>query len=188
MREAPTNEIIADVRDFRSDVGVLYLDKNNTRVLNKAFDDANLQFTPLFEVPVHVFVGEGHPLAGHDIIEPDELADYPRYSFEQGTTNSFYFSEEPLGQIPHKRNIRYSDRATLTNLLTDFDGYTLATGVLTSEMQRGIVSIPLASDIKMTIGYLVHRQRKTSELMQAYIDALTAIIKDNADKVTYLGD
>lgn len=29
LREAPTNEIIEDVRDFRSDIGILYTDKNN---------------------------------------------------------------------------------------------------------------------------------------------------------------
>ena len=45
---------------------------------------------------MHVFVGEHHPLAGATLLRPDDLADYPRYSFEQGTTNSFYYSEEPL--------------------------------------------------------------------------------------------
>ena len=188
FREAPTHEIIEDVRDFRSDVGILYIDKDNRRVLQKAFDDANLVFTPLFEAPVNVFVGEDHPLAGRDRIRIEDLDDYPRLSFEQGTTNSFYFSEEPLNHLPHKRNIRYSDRATLTSLLTNFNGYTLSTGVLTPEMQSGIVSIPLESDVTMTVGYLLHKDRRPSALMDAYLDELRGVIKNNADVVAYLGD
>ena len=187
MRETATHEIIEDVKNFRSDVGVLYITKDNSRVLNKAFSDANLTFNPLFEAPVHVFVGEGHPLAARTTISLEELAPYPRYSFEQGTTNSFYFSEEPFGQVPHSKNIRVSDRATYTTLLTDFNGYALSTGVLTPEMQGGIVSIPLATDLKMTVGYLVHENRVASELMQTYIDELKAVVKANPSAVTYIG-
>ena len=51
--------------------------------------------------------------------------------------------EEPLSHVEHSRNIRISDRGTLSNLLTSYNGYTLSTGVLSSEMHTGIVSIPL---------------------------------------------
>lgn len=186
MRETATHEIISDVRDFRSDVGVLYVNDDNARVLRKAFDDGNLEFTPLFEAPVHVFVGEEHPLASKKRIDLEELSEYPRYSFEQGTTNSFYFSEEPLNQIPHDKNIHISDRATLTSLLTDFDGWTLSTGMLTPEMQSGIVSIPLHTDVTMTVGYLVRSDRKPSELMETYIAELRKVIEENHSEAARL--
>ncbi len=188
FREAPTNEIISDVRDFRSDVGILYIDQNNKRVLQKAFEDANLLFNPLFEAPVNVFVGEGHPLASKDRITIEDLEEFPRLSFEQGTTNSFYFSEEPLSHLAHKKNIRCSDRATISSLLTNYQGYLLSTGVLTPEMQSGIVSIPLESDVIMTVGYLLHNDRVPSDLMKSYIAELRKVIKSSGGAVTYLGD
>lgn len=188
MREAATGEIIDDVRTHRSDIGILYLDRNNARVLRTAFDDAKLEFHPLFEAPVNVFVGEHHPLAKRELITLDELEDYPRYSFEQGVANSFFFSEEPLSDTPHRRNIRISDRATLTSLLTDFDGYTLSTGILTPEMQDGIVTIPLDTDLTMTVGYLIHQERKLDALLEAYIDNLRNVIKVNPLVARYLGD
>ena len=157
-------------------------------MLGKAFDDANLEFHPLFEAEAHVFVGEKHPLAGKQIIDPAELEEWPRYSFEQGTENSFYFSEEPLAHLPHKRIIRISDRGTLTNLLTSFNGYTLSTGVLSPEMLRGIVSIPLNADARMRVGYLIHRERKPSELLLAYIQNLQDIVKSNPTVESYLGE
>ena len=188
LREAATGEIISDVASFRSEIGILYTDSFNQRVLGKAFDDANLEFHPLFEAEAHVFVGENHPLAGKQIIDPAELEEWPRYSFEQGTENSFYFSEEPLAHLPHKRIIRISDRGTLTNLLTSFNGYTLSTGVLSPEMLRGIVSIPLNADARMRVGYLIHRERKPSELLLAYIQNLQDIVKSNPTVESYLGE
>lgn len=191
MRETATGEIIDDVRTFRSHIGILYLDSFNKRALTKAFAESSLQFTPLFEVPVHIFVGEHHPLAKNETIKHEELEPWPRYSFEQGTNNSFYYSEEPLSYLPHKRIIRISDRATLTSLLTDFDGYTVATGVLTPEMQsgiqRGIVSIPLETDEKMTVGYLIHKDRKPNELMESYLKELKAVIRANGMVKEYSG-
>lgn len=179
LRECPTRQVIDDVRTFRSEVGVLYLDDYNERVLTKAFEEANISFSPLFNARAHVFVGEHHPLASRTLIKPEDLAAYPRYSFEQGAENSFYYSEEPLGYLPHACNIRFSDRGTLTNLLTSYDGYTISTGVLSSEMHSGIVSIPLDVDDVMRVGYLMHRERKPGQLLLDYIDELHRVIREN---------
>ena len=62
LRETTTAEIIDDVRSFRSEVGILYLDAFNQRVMQKAFDDADVSFYPLFDAGVHVFVGENELL------------------------------------------------------------------------------------------------------------------------------
>lgn len=179
LRECSTAQIIEDVRDFRSEIGILYLDEDNERVLRRAFEDAGLEFAELFRAHAHVFVGEDHPLAGRDLIEPEDLAGYPRYSFEQGRETSFYYSEEPLSSLPHRRTIRITDRGTLTNLLTSHDGYTLSTGVLSAEMHAGIVSIPLDVGETMRVGYLIHKARKPSDLLERYIERLKAIVREN---------
>lgn len=179
LRETRTGEIIDDVRDFRSEIGIIYLSSFNEHVLSRALEDANLAFTPLFEASVHVFVGSHHPLAARTSLKPADLADYPRYSFEQGTANSFYFAEEPLSSLPHARTITISDRGTLTNLLTSHDGYTLSTGVLSHEMQTGITAIPLDVAETMRVGYLMHSERKPSALALRYIEKLVGCIADN---------
>ena len=179
LRECATGQIIDDVRTFRSDVGVLYLDSFNSRVLKKVLSDADLAFFPLFNASVHVFVGERHPLAGRQEVSLKDLEPYPRYSFEQGTANSFYYSEEPFGYLPRDRNIRFTDRGTLTNLLTSFNGYTISTGVLSSEMHAGIVAIPLRVDELMQVGYILHKQRRPGDLLLSYIDELHRVIAEN---------
>lgn len=188
LRETATSDIIEDVKTLRSDIGVLFTDTFNQRVLWKAFDDAGLMFYPLFEAAVHVFVGEHHPLANKKSIDPEELESFPRYAFEQGQSSSFYYAEEPFGYLPHKRNIRISDRGTLTNLLTSYNGYTISTGVLSDEMHTGIASIPLNVDEKMKVGYVLHKDRRPSALCTHYINQLKAIIQANATVTSYLAD
>lgn len=179
LRETTTAQIIEDVSEFRSEVGVLYLDDFNERVLGRALTDARVEFHPLFEAAVHVFVGSHHPLAAKKSVRLDDLEGYARYSFEQGTVNSFHYSEEPLAHIPCAKNIRYTDRGTLTNLLTSYNGYTLSTGVLTDEMQSGIVSVPLVDAPVMRVGYVMHRERRATELVEKYIAELERIIAAN---------
>ena len=93
--------------------------------------------------------------------------------------NSFYYAEEPFSYIPCDRNIRISDRGTLTNLLITSNGYTLSTGVLSNEMQWGMASIPLADAPTMHVGYIMHDERKPSPLLQQYLDELNRIIHAN---------
>lgn len=133
----------------------------------------------LFDAKVHVFVSERHPLARRSQLSLADLTPYTRYSFEQGTSNSFYYAEEPFSYIPCNRNIRVSDRGTLTNLLITSNGYALSTGVLSSEMQWGMASIPLADAPTMHVGYIMHDDRKPSPLLQQYLDELNRIIHAN---------
>ena len=126
-----------------------------------------------------MFVSERHPLARRSQLSLADLTPYTRYSFEQGTSNSFYYAEEPFSYIPCNRNIRVSDRGTLTNLLITSNGYALSTGVLSSEMQWGMASIPLADAPTMHVGYIMHDDRKPSPLLQQYLDELNRIIHAN---------
>lgn len=186
LRETRTADIIEDVKDYRSELGILYLSDFNSKVLTKTFVDAGLTFTPLFTATPHVFVGRQHPLANQKSLTLDDLKDYPRYSFEQGTNNSFFFSEEPFSHLSHKRNITYSDRGTLTNLLTNFNGYTISTGVRSGEMGQGdIVAIPLDEKETMTVGYVCHAERPLSPLAQQYLTKLRALIEANPTVSTY---
>lgn len=188
LRECATGQIIDDVRTFRSEAGILYVDDFNRRVLDRAFSEANVSFYPLFRAGVHVFVSENHPLAKRTVLTPDDLAPYPRYSFEQGTTNSFYYAEEPFSYLPHKKIIRISDRGTLTNLLAHHNGFTLSTGVLSAEMISGIASIPLDTDATMEVGYLMHDERRPNALLMRYIEALREVVAQNPTVTNCLGD
>ncbi|MFY9393451.1 MAG: LysR family transcriptional regulator, partial [Halanaerobiales bacterium] len=116
LRETRTYEIIEDVKNLRSEIGIIYLSDFNEKVITKLLKENHLVFNLLFEAEPHVFISSKHPLAGKNSVTLDDLDDYPFLAFEQGEYNSFYFSEELLSTVPRKKTIYVSDRATLFNL------------------------------------------------------------------------
>ncbi|MFC5630923.1 MULTISPECIES: LysR family transcriptional regulator [Streptococcus] len=178
LRETRTWEIIDDVKNFRSEIGVLFLNNYNRDVLTKLFDDNRLISTPLFTAKPHIFVSKTHPLAKKDLVSIEDLEEYPYFSYDQGIHNSFYFAEEILAHIPHNKSIVVSDRATLFNLLIGLDGYTIATGILNSNLNGdNIASIPLDVDDDIELVYIQHEKANLSKMGEKFIDYLLEEVK-----------
>ena len=177
MRETETDDIINDVATLRSEVGLLYLNKFNETVILKTLKDNNLSFTPLFKAKPHVFVGKDSPLASKKSISLKDLKPYPRLSYEQGSHNSFYFSEEILSTLDCDKELIVRDRATLFNLLVGMDGYTICSGVINETLNGpNIVARPLKVDDYMEIGYIVPNAITPSKLTAAYIEILKSMV------------
>ena len=177
LRETQTYEIIEDVAKMRSEIGILFLNDFNEKVITKILKSNELEFHDLFVAKPHVFISRSHPLADRQIITNEELESYPYLSFEQGEHNSFYFSEEIFSASERKKNIRVRDRATLFNLLIGLNGYTVCSGVIDKKLNgKDIIAVPLADESDMRIGYITHRKGMLSRLGTTYLDALSKYI------------
>lgn len=177
LRETKTYEIIEDVKNLKSELGILYINEFNKKVLNKLFKDNNLKFTTLFQAKPHIFISVKNPLTRKSFVTLEDLEQYPCLSFEQGEYNSFHFSEEILSTISRKKSIRVSDRATLFNLLIGLNGYTISTGVITPDLNGdNIVSVPLKVDEDIIVGYITHKSIVPSRLSAVYIEKLKLLI------------
>ncbi len=173
VHETRTNEVIEFVRDYRSELGILYLNEFNRKALQKIFSENGLEFTELFDCDVFVYLSNEHPLAGKEKIAFEELKDYPCLSFEQGNYNSFYFAEEVLSTYSYKQLIKANDRATLLNLMVGLNGYTLCSGILCDNLNGSDYwAVKLKSDEVMTIGYLKRKGIALSPLGQKYLEEI----------------
>ena len=173
IREEQTHEIIEDVAHMRSELGILYLSNRNREVIEKMLTANDLVFERLFTASPHVFLSSEHPLAGRSHVSLDDLEPYPFLSYEQGSYNSFYFSEEITSTLDRRRNIRVRDRATLFNLLIGLDGYTACSGVISHELNGpSIIAIPLDVDEYMDIGTITRKNITLSRYGKAYLEAL----------------
>ncbi|WP_430602102.1 hypothetical protein IGJ02_002346 [Enterococcus sp. DIV0724b] len=179
FRETQTNNIIEDVSTFQSELGILYLNTFNEKVIRKLLKEKKLIFHPLFTAHPHVFISKKNPLVGKKSVTLADLEDYPYLSFEQGQFNSFHFSEEILSTRYHKKSIRVSDRATLFNFLIGLDGYTISSGVLSRELNdENIVALPLEVDETMEIGWIHPAQMSLSLMGEEYLRYLKEHIID----------
>lgn len=173
VHETKTYEVIEDVKNFRSEIGILYLNDFNRKVLTKLFTESGLEFHRLLDCRVYVYMWKGNPLAGKDAVSLEELAEYPCLSFEQGSNNSFYFAEEVLSTHGYKRLIKVNDRATALNLMVGLNGYTLCSGIICEELNGSeYCAVPLDSDEIMTIGYLCRKGAAISVLGQKYLEEI----------------
>ena len=173
VHETKTYEVIENVRDSRSELGVLYLNEFNEKALRKIFAGNDLEFIPLFDCGISVYLSKSHPLADRDLIRFEQLEDYPCLSFEQGAQNSFYFAEEVLSTLDYKQIIKADDRATMLNLMVGMNGYTLCSGIICEELNGGnYVSVPLDTKDRMTIGYIKRKNMPLSTLAGEYIEIL----------------
>ncbi len=183
LRETQTYEIIEDVKQMKSEIGILYLNDFNRTVLQKIMKANNLTFRELFVAKPHVFISKEHPLAGKKSIQMAELKEYPYLSFEQGEHNSFYFSEEIFSTAIRTKNIRVRDRATLFNLLIGLNGYTVCSGVIDEKLNgEKIIAVPLEEEGEMQIGIVMHKNRLPSKLGKIYIEELEEYTKNYQKK------
>lgn len=177
LRETRTYEIIENVKNLRSEIGILYLSSFNEKVMTQIMKEEGLDFHPLFEARPHIFISAQNPLASRLSVSLEDLDAYPRLSFEQGEYNSFYYAEEMFSTIPRKKSIQVSDRATLFNLLIGLNGYTISTGVLSTDLNgSNIVSVPLDVDETITVGWIVHKKTRLSRMANIYLEELKQII------------
>lgn len=184
LRETRTYEIIEDVKNFRSELGIVYLNDFNEKVLEKLFKDSGLNFHPLFEASPHVFISSSHPLSSRSSVTMEELKPYPFLAFEQGENNSFYFSEEILSTVPRKKIIYVSDRATLFNLLIGLNGYTICSGILNSNLNGdNIIAVPLITSEYMRIGWIENPRIHLSIFARNYLEELKTLIQKDGLEV-----
>ena len=180
VREARTYDVIEDVKNVKSEIGILYVNAFNRKVLEKLFHTNGLEFHPLMECHIYVYLWKGHPLANRQLISLEELEEYPCLAFDQGNNNSFYFAEEVLSTYDYKQLIRGNDRATLLNLMVGLNGYTLCSGIICEDLNGSdYCAVKLDSDEVMTIGYLVRKGAMISPLGKKYIEELSKY-KDKA--------
>ncbi|SJM51486.1 LysR family transcriptional regulator [Gulosibacter sp. 10] len=179
LRETRTHDLIEDVRTMRSELGILYRNDFNRRVVDKLLRDAGLAFHPLFMAKPHVFVGRGNPLAGRSAVTLDDLRPFPRLSFDQGEHNSFHLSEEILSTESAPKSIRVSDRATIFNLMIGLDGYTISTGIVSEDLNGpDIVSVPLRVEERIEIGWIAHASIQLTQQAVGYLDSLRSVVAD----------
>lgn len=176
LRETRTWDIIEDVRTLRSEIGILYRNDFNHRVIDKLLRDSGLAFRPLFLAEPHIFISQNNPLATRTRATLDDLRGLPRLTFDQGSNNSFYFAEEILSTLSSRKEIRVSDRATIFNLMTGLNGYTISTGIISEQLDPEIVAIPLDVDERIEIGWIGHAAIPLTEQARRYLAEVRDVV------------
>lgn len=179
LSETTTYEVIENVKTLYSEIGILYLSKYNEAVIRKILSENNLIFEELVRAKPHVFLYKEHPLAKEELIDLEDLREYPKISFNQGMYNAFYYSEEVFSNLPVERSINVSDRAAVVNFMMGLNAYTFSSGIFPEYLHdKDIISIPVSADEEIIIGTIVHEDVTLSSIGEKFYE----ILKDYAKR------
>ncbi|MGX7776586.1 LysR family transcriptional regulator [Streptococcus pluranimalium] len=169
--ETTTKAVIDSVASFQSDLGIIYLDESNQSSLERRFKQKDLSFIPLGDFQTRIFLSKMHPLADREALSISDLQGYAQIRFSQDDSG-MTFDEDPLAIEYGQKVIYANDRGSLMNMLLATQAYASGLGIVTGFVKEHIKLVPLENSTIHTLGYVISNQKKTSEIANAFIEAI----------------
>ncbi len=174
VREVGMYRVINDVFDKKSDIGIIYISDITERFIKKVLSSKSLEFHEIARITPCAFFHKNHPMAEKKQIQIHEMQEYPYISFEREAFSALDYSEEVIlrGFAPTQKRIYIEDRATITNLLTRTDAFSIGSGILPIGFQdEGIISRPIAHyEGYVKLGYITHKSAILNDDLCEFID------------------
>ena len=173
LLECKTLEVMDNVQNGISDIGIICFTKVNSKVVLKELQNRGMVYNSLIERPPHVMVRKGHPLAGQEAVTWEDLKPYSSLAFYQGVGSSVNFSNELVYSINTNKIIYITDKATMDSLLMASDAYIVGSGILSGlYLSRDIISLPILESDPLNIGWIMRKRSKLSPLNKRFVHLL----------------
>lgn len=177
-REGTAEEIADDVAGLVSELGIIYVSKEQFCCFQHIVEHKKLEFHPLGERGICVYVGREHPLYERDSVEFSELENLKLV----GSADDFYAMEQHFEQVSvgsiHMEDLNYVFRTDsgymLNNLLRYTDICCIGVDFADQDYDKyGIKALRVnGSDDFLTFGYITLMQAELSNEAIRYIELL----------------
>ena len=175
--ESTTVQILDEVAQGHSELGIIYLNKQNTKGIMQRVDKLGLEVVDLIPFQTHIYLRKDHPLAKKEFLVMEDLAHLPTVRFTQEKDEYLYYSENFVDTSSSSQLFNVTDRATLNGILERTDAYATGSGFLDSQSVNGITVIPLIDDLNNKMVYVKREEvglspvaEKFVQVMEAYFD------------------
>ena len=181
LRDRTTHDVIGDVMTGASELGVLVKTTRTADDLEAAFAEAGLEFVELIQSTPRVALPATHPLVNAESLTLEQLEDYPYIYFEQEEGAPECRAEEALADENRHKSTPGADRASLSELITALNGYTVTSGILVGISDgKGLSTVALDTDVKLHLGYVVKKGAELSETGKKVVAKLEQKLKKYA--------
>ena len=175
LHETTTSQIIEDVKNRYSDLGIINVSRSNEAAVRKALEENKLSFHQLFLTRPQVFMRADHPLAGKKKVSLEDITDYPRLNYVHSGEEALQFASDLFCDLSADKSIEVSDTGTIVNLMLGTDAYYISNGFFPRYLNGDkIVAIPIDDDEVLCVGYILSDKQALSEPGKAYIEKLQA--------------
>ena len=172
--ESTTVQILDEVAQGHSELGIIYLNKQNTKGIMQRVDKLGLEVVDLIPFQTHIYLRKGHPLAKKASLVMDDLAHLPTVRFTQEKDEYLYYSENFVDTSSSSQLFNVTDRATLNGILERTDAYATGSGFLDSQSVNGITVIPLIDDLNNKMVYVKREEVDLSPVAEKFVQVMEA--------------
>ncbi len=174
-------EVIQQVADGESELGVLFVGEHNRKFMNRVFEDSGLEFHELITSVPSVFIHKNHPLAAKTSVTFEDLQPYPCIMYALDADAPSILHEEFLAAdfYPKKVNI-ISDLYQSLQVMTACNGYDFGIGVISEGNKAlGIEKRPIEGfDQPISIGWICRKAHVLSPLAAEFVENLKTFSVD----------
>ena len=172
--ESTTVQILDEVAQGHSEIGIIYLNNQNSKGIMQRIEKLGLEVIELIPFQTHIYLREDHPLAQKEELVMEDLADLPTVRFTQEKDEYLYYSENFVDTSASSQMFNVTDRATLNGILERTDAYATGSGFLDSNSVNGITVIKLRDNLD---NHMVYVKREDVDLSQVG-EAFVAVMKE----------
>ena len=169
----PADDVYAGI----SDIGVMFVMKENEQLLYDRLEEKGLEFHPLFKANFWAYLDRNHPLGDRETVSLKELSAYPEFSFE----NFRHMKMTGRSQLTTPSNLRGRNTIApddlahpdLISQIAEIDGFALWVNLFPNHApyERTVI-IPLKEEKWMKIGYVIQKGHKLNEVEQRFVDLM----------------
>lgn len=172
--ESTTVQILDEVAQGHSELGIIYLNKQNTKGIMQRVDKLGLEVIDLIPFQTHIYLRKGHTLAKKESLVMEDLAHLPTVRFTQEKDEYLYYSENFVDTSSSSQLFNVTDRATLNGILERTDAYATGSGFLDSQSVNGITVIPLIDDLDNKMVYVKREEVDLSPVAEKFVQVMEA--------------
>ena len=170
--ESTTVQILDEVAQGHSELGIIYLNRQNTKGIMQRVDKLGLEVVDLIPFQTHIYLRKGHSLAKKKNLVMEDLAQLPTVRFTQEKDEYLYYSENFVDTSSSSQMFNVTDRATLNGILERTDAYATGSGFLDSQSVNGITVIPLEDNLDNKMVYVKREEVDLSPVAEKFVEVM----------------
>ena len=170
--ESTTVQILDEVAQGHSELGIIYLNRQNTKGIMQRVDKLGLEVVDLIPFQTHIYLRKGNPLAKKKKLVMEDLAQLPTVRFTQEKDEYLYYSENFVDTSSSSQMFNVTDRATLNGILERTDAYATGSGFLDSQSVNGITVIPLEDNLDNKMVYVKREEMDLSPVAEKFVEVM----------------
>ncbi len=140
----------------------------------------DISFVPMLKLPLYAILAVTHPLAGHALLSPEELVDYPMILLDLPFSGEYFLSFFSTAGLKPNIAERTRDMAVMRSLVANGFGYSLANIRTLSETSpdgKKLKFIPLSGSTRpLQLGLAHSKGLHMSRTIQAFLDHCDEVI------------